>query len=718
MSDPQNKTVPAVPGAHESMLDSLQTSQLATFFRSVVDSAIDGIVVIDAAGTIHYVNSAVSRMFGHSPEQVIGQNVRVLMPEPYRSEHDGYLASYVSTGTRRVIGIGREVVGLRRDGGEFPMQLGVSEIWANDQRYFVGVVCDITQRREIEETLRKSEERLALALHGSSDGLWDWRVYTDQLYMSPVFKTLLGFAPDELPDSFETFGALIHPDDLAGAMEALWNHVASAAPFDIEVRLNLRAGGAQWFRLRGQAVRDASGRATRMAGALTDIRDQKRTESALYESRDLAERTQAELQSAIAQLEQAVSHANWMTAQAEVANQAKSDFLANMSHEIRTPLTAIRGFAELLSESSSNAQIRNDAVQTIRRNVDHLLAILNDILDLSKVESGRMSVDPTTCDPIELLDDLTRLMEIPAQSKGITFEVALRTPIPATIETDALRVRQIAMNLIGNAVKFTHEGGVRLDVGMESTGEQSRLTFDVRDSGMGMTREQADRLFEPFTQADNSMSRRFGGTGLGLTLSRRLARLLGGDVEIVESTPGKGTLVRATIAIGDVSQTPLVHELARKRTSPSSSETSGTHFVSEGLRVLLAEDGPDNQRLLRTILQKAGATIEIVDDGRQAVDAALAADEQGRPFDVVLMDMQMPVLDGYSATRELRDRNYGRPIIALTAHAMADDRKKCLDAGCDDFLTKPIDRRLLIRICSRWAAAASGKSETTLAATH
>ncbi len=386
---------------------------------------------------------------------------------------------------------------------------------------------------------------------------------------------------------------------------------------------------------------------------------------------------------------------------AERANRAKSEFLANMSHEIRTPMTAILGYADLLLEEgdiNQTPQHRVDAVRTIHRNGEHLLSLINDILDLSKIEVGKVGVESISCSPRQLLADVESLMKLRAQVRNLNLLIDVEGELPSSIQSDPTRLRQILVNLVGNAIKFTEHGGVRI-IARHLPGERPLLTIDVVDTGTGMTPEQMEKLFRPFTQADTSTTRRFGGTGLGLTISKRLAEMLGGDVTIVESTPGVGTTFRVTIdavaAVFNTESATLPSALETSAIAPPSAEPPAKMLLP-ACRILLAEDGPDNQRLISYILKKAGAEVSVVNNGRSAISEALTAMDDGQPFDVILMDMQMPIMDGYAATAALRNQGYTGPIIALTAHAMSGDRDKCLAAGCSDYATKPIDRKRLI----------------------
>jgi CheY-like chemotaxis protein len=380
-----------------------------------------------------------------------------------------------------------------------------------------------------------------------------------------------------------------------------------------------------------------------------------------------------------------------------------------MSHEIRTPMTAILGYSDALLEANLSEAERACAVDTIRRNGQHLLEIINDILDLSKIEAGRLEPESVRCSPGRVVADVYSLMQVRTEAKKLEWNVRFNGPIPETITTDPTRLRQILINLVGNAIKFTESGKVEMEVSLvhsavnaHRTDAGALLRFEVRDTGIGMTPQQVSMLFEPFTQADNSTTRKYGGTGLGLAISKRLAQVLGGDLA-VSSRHGDGSTFSLTISAGPLGgvrmlDDPDLSKFARMEDTPpaesATPECSGE--MSLNARILLAEDGPDNQRLIAFILRKSGAAVTVAENGQIAVELASKAKSEGRLFDVILMDMQMPVLDGYAATRRLRELGHTEAILALTAHAMAGDREKCMDAGCNDFATKPIDRHVLI----------------------
>ena len=391
---------------------------------------------------------------------------------------------------------------------------------------------------------------------------------------------------------------------------------------------------------------------------------------------------------------------------AEAATVAKSMFLANMSHEIRTPMTSILGFTELLLDPATPVEEWRSHLLTIQSSGEHLLTLINDILDLSKVESGHIELERIPFSLLDLLADIRALMHVKLQEKQLALEIEFESNVPRLIDSDPVRLRQILVNLVGNSLKFTETGGVRIVVGFQA-GSDARtglLRLRVEDSGIGMSPEQIGRLFRPFTQADSSTTRRFGGTGLGLTIALRLVELMGGSIR-VSSQLGIGSAFTVEIAVSHASALEIFDPRAERPKEPARAlNTNSDARASDllGMRILLADDGRDNQRLIKLVLERAGAQIALADDGRSACDQALDSMRVGRPFDVILMDMHMPELDGWDATALLRSVNFDNPIIALSASTMDGDRARCLSAGCDDFASKPIEKQKLIASIQLW----------------
>jgi CheY-like chemotaxis protein len=376
-----------------------------------------------------------------------------------------------------------------------------------------------------------------------------------------------------------------------------------------------------------------------------------------------------------------------------------------MSHEIRTPLTAMLGFAELLGEEAfgqGSIFQREKIVETIKNAGTHLLTIINDVLDLSKIEANKMTIEQVETPLLRVLQEIETLMLPNAKGKGVDLQVILSSPIPDRIQCDPTRLRQIIMNLVGNSIKFSEAGSVTIQAGILNAVDGSAMvTIDVQDTGPGVTHEQIDRLFMPFGQGDSSTTRNHGGTGLGLTLSRRFARLLGGDVVLIDNVIGKGACFRLQFPLSAVAGCDWVTELhpegfhianPTERNDPKKLELSG--------RILLAEDGIDNQRLISFILRNAGATVATSENGQIAFEMIERAEKEGTPFDLLVSDMQMPIMDGYSLARTLREQGSKLPILALTANAMSYDEQKCLDSGCNDYAIKPIDKKVLLSKCA------------------
>jgi PAS domain S-box-containing protein len=657
-----------------------------------------------------YASPSVTRILGYTVEEFCAKPLAAFMlPDSYRRSV-AVLAEELQTDLRTAGASNRQwtldMDLLAKDGS--PRMCEITAVFLRDQSQrpvgVLGIARDITSRKRAEAAIRESEARYRAIFEVAGDGIIMMR--EDRFVeCNPATLRIFGctreefighppyeFSPPRQPDgrdSREKALEMIHAA-LQGTPQSFdWQHLrGDGTPFDAEVTL------------------------TRL-----DLSDHTFVQSIVRDATD-RRRAERELRDYAAALEAANKRLEELHAAAEVATRSKSEFLANMSHEIRTPLTAIMGFAEIILSEGDIARApphRIEAINAILRNSTYLLRILNDILDLSKIEAGRLEVERVVCEPVQMVADVLRLMQVRADAKRLPLLAEFAGPIPETVRSDPTRLRQVLINLIGNAVKFTEQGSVRLVVRtLPDAGDGALLQFEIIDTGIGMEPHEVARLFQPFTQADNSTSRRFGGTGLGLTISKRLIEMLGGSIA-VDSRPGAGSTFRATIATGPLEgvtmlAAPTLDSIRVADAIDDARTPAGQMQLSA--RVLLAEDAPDNQRLISFVLTKANAEVTCADNGQIACELALAAWREGRSFDLILMDMQMPVLDGYQATRALRNEGYAGKIIALTANAMAGQRELCLRAGCDDYVTKPINRQRLLSVLVRHlvkpATAAAG----------
>ncbi|QDU79465.1 Sensory/regulatory protein RpfC [Polystyrenella longa] len=768
--------------------------------NAILETAVDAVIMINQFGIVSDFNPAAERMFGYQPEEVVGQNIKMLMPSPYQEQHDGYLHNYMSTGEKKVIGIGREVQAKRKDGSVFDIELAVSELTLNGQNYFAGIIKDISERKQNERHLNwlaTIVESSNEAIIGIDQGL---KIHS----WNKAAETIFGYDVEEAQEECisllfaeeEQIELLILLQEIAdGKIDRtrLETHGINKRGLEIDLSLSIAPIIENDHHISGTSI------------IATDITQSREIERQMERTRALAQYTLNSLNECIAILDQdgmilsvnsawqefveemqffdehlkeqscfypsaELEHDQLWDAQLQIAGQiqdlfkddnevemdqfivsdnsgercfciklarfleqeesrvvvaidditaekqahqeiekaaraahmanvAKTDFLTNMSHEIRTPLTAILGFAELMLEEDMDKEEQDLALQTVRRNGEHLLGIINEILDLSKIESGKLEVEHSDCDVIKLIDDLHDIMNLRAEKQNLNFTTEFATALPAIIETDSIRLKQVLFNLLGNALKFTSEGKVHLSIGSEcGSSGQLRMRFEVTDSGIGIDPQSTTRLFEPFTQADNSVSRKYGGTGLGLAISKRLVGLLGGEIG-VNSIPGKGSTFWFTIDCGIPAGFNTYSSLEEYRDGIQTRQEESLDVEQLDCSILLAEDGEDNRHLFDFILSQAGVRLTTVSNGAEAVKKAIDPSNQ---FDIILMDMQMPVMDGYLATKILRESGYNGPILALTAHAVKSMQQRSLNAGCDDIITKPVNRKKLLSILNRW----------------
>ncbi|MDQ3230473.1 MAG: response regulator [Pseudobdellovibrionaceae bacterium] len=561
------------------------------------------------------------------------------------------------------------------------------------------------QRKKAEQTLKESEERFRLLVAGVKDhAIYMLDQNGNVRTWNDGAQRIKGYDSEEIIGKnhavFYTTQAIEQDIPQEGLRKAI-----AEGKFEEEALRIRKDGSMFWANSVITALRDSSEELRGFAIVTRDITDRKTADETLqraYEILDIRvkERT-AELEMANKALRAEINERERIERLlrkkqeelvaakelAEAANKAKSAFLANMSHEIRTPLGAVMGFSELMLDETQPLAERVNCVEVIKRNGKLLSNIINDILDLSKVEAGKLDVEKVLVPLDDILTDINMLLSLEAREKGLRLTVTTEGQVPSHITTDPLRLRQVLFNIVGNAIKFTDHGMISVSIKQtEIEDDRNRLAFIIRDTGRGISTVQATRLFEPFAQADSSTTRRFGGTGLGLVLSKKLANTLGGDVELSSSIPGVGSEFTVTIDPGETMRT-----VAPLR-SGAEARSEETNVPLEHLRVLLVEDSPDNQLLVTRMLKMSGVKVETASNGREGVQKA-----QSGTFDCILMDLQMPEMDGYAAAQELRRQGYAKPIIALTAHAMGEERQRCLASGFNSHISKPISRKILIQ---------------------
>lgn len=746
--------------------------------EAILDTAIDGVIIIDEVGTIRNVNASMSRLFGWAEHELLQQNVRKLMPEPHQSNHDGYLSAYKQHGQAKIIGVGREVMALHKDGHEFPIRLAIGRTELPGEVLYTGIISDISERKQMEEALRESEQNYR-SLISNIPGV-AFRCLIDErwsmLFISDAVEKLLGYPADDFISGRRNIVDCYHPDDRAPLTQTVEQAIQRGTHYSVEYRLIDRQGQEHWVLESGNVVTDDNGQPKWLDGVLLDQTESK-LRNAEYQSKMTAiskavllieldlDKTilavndnfldclgyrreeiigqshpllcsGAEVNSpAYSEFWQALQrgefHAGefcrydkqgnevWLQAtynpildangvpvkvlklaidithrrhmeeelrtardRAEQAAAARSLFLANMSHEIRTPMNAIIGFTELLLDSPLNEQQQRQ-LKTVHQSSSSLLGLLNDILDTAKLDKGAVELEKLDFSLAELCRQVCDNHQLSAHKKGLILSFEYAPELPEYFRGDPLRLRQILNNLIGNAIKFTERGQVQLQV----SGRSGAVRFDIRDTGIGIPADRLHSIFDPFSQADASMSRRFGGTGLGTTISRQLVELMRGSIRVT-STEGQGSTFSVELPL-PATQQPL-------KATPANALPA-----LPPLRILIADDVPQNLELLQLNLEKMGHQIITASDGASAV----AAYRQQQP-DLIIMDVQMPGMDGLEASRMIQalaqsDHNRKIPIIALTASVLDRDRQEAQAAGMQGFASKPLDMQALTHEMAR-----------------
>ncbi len=638
---------------HKLAEEALQRSEGR--YRALFECAHDGILIANPASYYVEANPRICRMLGYSRDELLRLHASEIFIED-EIQHIAEAFDALKTKPDYI----QEWKFRRQDGSEFDGEV-IATVMPDGN--LISLIRDISERKMAEKALRDSEARLRAVVETAVDGII---TIDDQGFINlfnPAASRIFGYAPEEvLGKSVSLFMPEPHSEDFQGHLdEYLKTGIKKVIGIGREVMARRKDGSL--FPMDLAVSETLLGEQRLFTGIVRDISDRKQVDDELAKAKE----------------------------DAEAANRSKSEFLANMSHEIRTPMSAILGFANMVVNKEQDKTARIECAQIIRRNALHLLELINEILDLSKIEAMQMKVESISSDLTVMLSEIISLMRPRAVEKGLGFDVVFDGNIPRMIRTDPMRLRQILVNLLGNAMKFTHTGKITLRVCDEGSGTAGIvLRVDVSDTGIGMSSEQLGRLFRPFTQADESITRKFGGTGLGLTISARLAKLLGGDITVTTAL-GVGSTFTLKIDGGPSSGVEVIANLTESMLPRSVGGEVMTNLNIRG-RVLVVDDGHDNQRLLRMLLTDAGADVTSAENGKIALDMA---DLQS--YDLILMDMQMPVMDGYAATTELRRWGLTVPIIALTANAMLEDRERCMKCGCSYYLSKPVKEEVLLK---------------------
>lgn len=564
--------------------------------------------------------------------------------------------------------------------------------WTMEEQHFavsvanaLALAIEAADRRRVEQALRTSEGRLTMTVQNTNIGIWDWDLATNEVYLSAEWKRQLGYDDHELVSSFEEWKSRLHPDDRDQTWSAMESYlVAQIDQFELEHRLRHKDGSYRWILTRGTSIKNVDELSTRMVGINIDVTDRKLVEEALRQAKEAA----------------------------EAASLAKSQFLANMSHEIRTPMNGVLGLTELLLRSPLKGKERH-LTQTIQRSGSLLLSIINDILDFSKIEAGKLQLEAISFEVRRTIEEAVAVLSPTAEQKGLKLSCHIDPHIPSSLIGDPTRLRQIIVNLVSNAVKFTEQGAITVSAEPKETREGLYgLSVSVTDTGIGIALDAQAHIFDAFSQADGSTTRKYGGTGLGLAIVKQLVTLMGGTIEL-QSRPREGTCFRFTVYCK-----PFDMPIQRPTELPAESVKIGETVdnqcrVDRGeVRILLVEDNPVNREVACGMLEVLNYQIDTAENGREALDAIAKTD-----YALVFMDCQMPEMDGLTATKLIRAREAERagqtggpagaattrlPIVALTAHAMQGDREQCLSVGMDDHLTKPFTIVQLEQMLSRW----------------
>ncbi|EGL53036.1 multi-sensor hybrid histidine kinase [Methylophaga aminisulfidivorans MP] len=620
--------------------------------KTTLETAVDGIITIDEKGTIQDFNPSASVIFGWKNTEIIGRPFFVLVPDDAKHEYQEYLFNFHNTGKTQLTGQAREVFAKHKDGHTFPIRLGVGRVEVKDVgSMFVGFATDISQRWEIEEKLRKSEEQYSSLIRNIPGASFRCLLdeYWSVIFVSDAIFDISGWTAKDFYEKRIHLSELIHHDDVALTNDVVQSALESKTSYSVEFRWKHKDGHYIWVFEKGSIIYE-NNNPVWIDGLILDITQRVAMEDDLRQAKE----------------------------RAELSAESKARFMANMSHEIRTPMNAIIGFSDLLLDAKDINDNNKKHLQTISQSARSLLHLLNDILDSAKLEKNKLELEESTFDLTRLIDSVISTLWLQAKNKNLYLNCSIPDDIHTTYLGDENRIRQVLYNIIGNAVKFTENGGVTVSVFPIA---ESTLRFTVEDTGIGMDEAILNTIFEPFAQADASMSRRFGGTGLGTTISKQLVDLMGGELN-ASSEAGIGST--------------FFFDLPLQKTDDIIDTTLENQSLSIPPKtVLIADDISQNLTLLSLLLERQNHTVITAVNGEDAFHQYIT----NKP-DIILMDLQMPVMDGFTATRKIREYESAQrlqpiPVVALTASVLSEDRLQAANAGMNGFSHKPIDIQLL-----------------------
>jgi len=616
---------------------------------AMLSTALDAIVTIDEEGKVHDFNAASEKLFGYTRDEVVGQDMaELIVPEKYRKAHKKGMRHWKATGEANVFGIRIEIEAENKNGKIFPIELAITPLGLKNETYFTGFIRDITEQKNAE-----AELRLAASAFDAREGIFITDEASRIIRANDACLKMTGYSREEtINKSPDTLIQYEKTAESAGTSS--WQSFLASDQEQCEALMKPREGDSYPIWLSLSKVFDDSGAITNYVAHIIDMTERKRFEQALETARYDAEK----------------------------ANRTKSQFLANMSHEIRTPLNAIINLNSLLLDSELNPDQQRLA-GAANQGGKALSTLVDDILDFSIIEAGKLKLRKHPFKLSKLIADLDALFRPQAESAKLEFLTFVDPGVPNWVNGDETRLRQVLVNLLGNALKFTDTGQVELTA---APSKKHHVVFQVRDTGIGISNENAKQIFSEFSQADESLTRRHSGAGLGLTISQRLVNVMKGKIHYEPGTE-----------VGSIFwfEIPLKHAAEPEKVANFVSE----HTMLEA-RVLVVEDSQANQLVANAVLEKSGCEVELVSNGKEAVEAARETD-----FDIILMDLSMPVMDGLQATRSIRKLNSASstiPIIAMTANVFAEDRNKCMQAGMNDFVTKPIQQSTLMEKLVYW----------------